>query len=123
MDFIEQWFGIAPDHGDGSLEILARRHRGRRGGGLLASPHRQLARNALDTAEIIRTAEPSLAARIGASSTPVSGRCEGPHSFPPGHAIASGVPMEGTAMSTEADFGITGWVFQADGSQFSWVIT
>ena len=22
MDFIEQWFGIAPDHGDGSLEIL-----------------------------------------------------------------------------------------------------
>ena len=26
-------------------------------------------------------------------------------------------------MSTEADFGITGWVFQADGSQFSWVIT
>jgi len=22
MDFIEQWFGIAPDHGDGSLEFL-----------------------------------------------------------------------------------------------------
>jgi hypothetical protein len=22
MDFFEQWFGISPDHGDGSLEIL-----------------------------------------------------------------------------------------------------
>lgn len=22
MDFIEQWFGLSPDHGDGSLEIL-----------------------------------------------------------------------------------------------------
>jgi len=22
MDFIEQWFGVAPDHGDGSLEML-----------------------------------------------------------------------------------------------------
>ena len=22
MDWIEQWFGIAPDHGDGTLELL-----------------------------------------------------------------------------------------------------
>ncbi len=22
MDFIEQWFGVSPDHGDGSLEML-----------------------------------------------------------------------------------------------------
>jgi hypothetical protein len=22
MDFIEQWFGVSPDHGDGTLEIL-----------------------------------------------------------------------------------------------------
>jgi hypothetical protein len=22
MDFIEQWFGISPDQGDGSLEVL-----------------------------------------------------------------------------------------------------
>jgi hypothetical protein len=22
MDFIEQWFGISPDNGDGSLEVL-----------------------------------------------------------------------------------------------------
>jgi hypothetical protein len=22
MDFIEQWFGVSPDHGDGSLELL-----------------------------------------------------------------------------------------------------
>jgi hypothetical protein len=26
-------------------------------------------------------------------------------------------------MSVEADFGITGWVFQADGTQLSWDIT
>jgi hypothetical protein len=22
MDFIEQWFGVSPDNGDGSLEVL-----------------------------------------------------------------------------------------------------
>jgi hypothetical protein len=22
MDFIEQWFGVSPDHGDGSLEMI-----------------------------------------------------------------------------------------------------
>ena len=22
MDFIEQWFGVSPDHGDGSLEVF-----------------------------------------------------------------------------------------------------